>query len=57
MGTHSPYIYELTMKLVQLYPEESQREIMELFQKAFIDRFKMLILDYSTNAHQNDQQQ
>ena len=23
MSTHSPYIYELTMKLVQLYPEES----------------------------------
>ena len=31
MATHSMYIYELTMKLVQLYPEESQKEIMEIF--------------------------
>lgn len=56
MATHSSYIYELTLKLVQLYPDESQREIMELFQQAFVDRFSKLIIDFSTNAHENDQQ-
>ena len=55
MGTHSPYIYELSMKLVQLYPEASQRHIMELFQTAFIERFKSMILDFSTNAAEDDQ--
>ena len=56
MSTHSPYIYELTMKLVQLYPAISQAEIMELFQQGFIDRFHKMILDHSTNAHEHDQQ-
>lgn len=56
MATHSPYIYEITMKLVQLYPEESQREVMEMFQGAFVERFSKLILDYSTNANEHDQQ-
>jgi len=56
MATHSHYIYELTCKLVQLYPEASQHEIMELFQEAFKERFCKLILDHSTNANENDQQ-
>ena len=31
MPSHSAYIYELMMKLVQMYPESSQVEIIEIF--------------------------
>lgn len=55
MSTHSLYIFEMAMKLVALYPQESQAEIMQIFQNAFIDRFSKMILDYSTNANENDQ--
>ena len=54
MPTHSGYIYELTLKLVQMYPEESQAKIMEIFQTAFKERFSKMILDYSTNANEHD---
>ena len=54
MATHSNYIYELTMKLVQLYPDANQNEIMEIFQRAFIERLSKMILDHSTNAHEHD---
>ena len=56
MATHSLYIYELAIKLVQLSPEQNQAEIIAIFQKAFIERFSKLIVDYSTNVNENDQQ-
>jgi len=50
MRNHSLYIYEVVLKLIELYPNERIEDIMTVFIEAFIDRFSKITLDHSTNA-------
>ena len=56
MGKYSMYIYEVTLKLVELFPVENVADIMDIFLKAYIKRFNEIILDHSTNARESDTQ-
>ena len=56
MAKYSLYIYEVTLKLVELFPVENVADIMEIFIKAYIRRFNEIILDHSTNARESDTQ-
>ena len=56
MAKYSMYIYEVTLKLVELFPVENVADIMDIFIKAYIRRFNEIILDHSTNARESDTQ-
>ena len=56
MAKYSMYIYEVTLKLVELFPVENVADIMDIFLKAYIKRFNEIILDHSTNARESDTQ-
>ena len=39
MHAQTPYIFEIMLKLCELYPEETAKETTEVFIQAFINRF------------------
>ena len=47
MHLQSPYIYEIMIKLCELYPDETAVGTLDVFIEAFIDRFRKITLDYS----------
>ena len=49
MHLQSPYVYEIVLKLCELYPDDTAVETLDTYIEAFIDRFKKITLDYSQN--------
>ena len=49
MGNQSPYIFEIMLKLCELYPAETAFESTEIFTQAFITRFTKITLDMAQN--------
>lgn len=45
MHTQSPYIFEIMLKLCELYPDETACETTGVFIDAFIQRFIKITLD------------
>ena len=52
MPNHSSYIYEVVLKLIELYPEEKVEDIMTIFINSFIERFDKIILDHCSDARE-----
>jgi hypothetical protein len=49
MHLQSPYVYEIVLKLCELYPDDTAVETLDTYIEAFTDRFKKITLDYSQN--------
>ncbi len=49
MHMQSPYIFEIMLKLCQLYPDETASETTGIFIEAFIQRFVKITLDIAQN--------
>ena len=52
LPNHSIYIFEVILKLIELYPEVKVGDIMTVFINAFIDRFDKIILDHCSDARE-----
>jgi len=49
MHNQSPYVFEIMLKLCELYPEDTAKETTEVFINAFIERFQKITLEIAQN--------
>lgn len=55
MTLQSPYLFENVMKICEYLTEEDAKEAMGVYQKAFLERFTNMIIDYSNCANNQEQ--
>ena len=53
-GNHTNYMYEVVLKLIELYPDEKIDDILAVFIDALRDRFDKIIIDHSQDASQTE---
>ena len=54
MGNHTNYIFEVVLKLIELYPDEKIDDILAVFIQGLCYRFDKIILDHSQDTGQSE---